>query len=58
MKKDLPQMELYCEMGRLVNSRPEKGTVMAAMNASRNSPKTARIRLDVFTAQPSPAGRR
>ena len=30
MKKDLPQMELYCEMGRLVNSRPEKGAAIAA----------------------------
>ena len=30
MKKDLPQMELYCEIGRLVNSRPEKGAAIAA----------------------------
>ncbi len=29
MKKDLPQMELYCEIGRLVNSRPEKGAVFS-----------------------------
>lgn len=27
---DLPQMELYCEIGRLVSSRPEKGTAVAA----------------------------
>ena len=30
MKKDLPQMELYCEIGRLVNSRLEKGAAIAA----------------------------
>lgn len=27
---DLPQMELYCEIGRLVSSRPEKGAAVAA----------------------------
>ena len=26
----LPQMELYCEIGRLVSSRPEKGAAVAA----------------------------
>ena len=26
----LPQMELYCELGRLVSSRPEKGAAVAA----------------------------
>ena len=27
---DLPQMELYCEIGRLVSGRPEKGAAVAA----------------------------
>lgn len=27
---DLPQMKLYCEIGRLVSSRPEKGAAAAA----------------------------
>ena len=27
---NLPQMELYCEIGRLVNGRPEKGAATAA----------------------------
>ena len=26
----LPQMELYCEIGRLVSGRPEKGAAVAA----------------------------
>ena len=30
MAADLPQMELYCEIGRLVSDRPEKGTAVAA----------------------------
>ncbi len=30
MAADLPQMELYCEIGRLVSSRPEKGAAVAA----------------------------
>lgn len=36
---DLPQMELYLELGRLVSSRPEKGAaVMAAEYISANYP--------------------
>lgn len=27
---NLPQMELYCEIGRLVSGRPEKGAAVAA----------------------------
>lgn len=30
MAAGLPQMELYCEIGRLVSSRPEKGAAVAA----------------------------
>ena len=30
MAADLPQMELYCEFGRLVSGRPEKGAAVAA----------------------------
>ena len=30
MAADLPQMELYCEIGRLVSGRPEKGAAVAA----------------------------
>lgn len=30
MAEDLPQMELYCEIGRLVSGRPEKGAAVAA----------------------------
>ena len=30
MAEDLPQMELYCEIGRLVCNRPEKGAAVAA----------------------------
>ncbi|MDE7220449.1 MAG: hypothetical protein K2O45_12650, partial [Oscillospiraceae bacterium] len=30
MKKELPQMELYCEIGRLISGRPEKGAAIAA----------------------------
>lgn len=30
MASTLPQMELYCEIGRLVSSRPEKGAAVAA----------------------------
>lgn len=30
MAADLPQMELYCEIGRLVSDRPEKGAAVAA----------------------------
>jgi len=30
MAAALPQMELYCEIGRLVNARPEKGAAVAA----------------------------
>ena len=30
MAADLPQMDLYCEIGRLVSGRPEKGAAVAA----------------------------
>ena len=30
MKASLPQMELYCEIGKLVSARPEKGAAVAA----------------------------
>ena len=30
MEANLPQMELYCEIGRLVSGRPEKGAAVAA----------------------------
>ena len=30
MAADLPQMVLYCEIGRLVSARPEKGAAVAA----------------------------
>lgn len=30
MAEQLPQMELYCEIGRLVSGRAEKGTAVAA----------------------------
>lgn len=30
MAKDLSQMELYCEIGRVVSDRPEKGAAVAA----------------------------
>ena len=30
MAANLPQMELYCEIGRLVSGRPEKGAAVAA----------------------------
>ena len=34
---DLPQMELYCEIGRLVNARPEKGAAVAAAEYLRDA---------------------
>ena len=30
MAAQLPQIELYCEIGRLVSSKAEKGTTVAA----------------------------
>ena len=30
MAAGLPQMELYCEIGRLVSGKPEKGAAVAA----------------------------
>ena len=30
MAENLPQVELYCEIGRLVSGRPEKGAAVAA----------------------------
>ena len=42
MTANLPQMELYCEIGRLVSSRPEKGAAVAAAEYLRDTyPGTA-----------------
>lgn len=42
MQSGLPQMELYCELGRLVSNRPEKGAaVAAAAYLKTQSPETA-----------------
>lgn len=30
MDADLPQMELYCEIGKIICTRPEKGAAVAA----------------------------
>ena len=50
MAEDLPQTELYCEIGRLVSGRPEKGAAVAAaeylcgayLDASGFSPRNLR----------------
>ena len=34
LMSELPQMELYCKIGKLVSSRPEKGAAVAALNTS------------------------
>ena len=37
MAATLPQMELYCEIGKLVSSRPEKGVAIAAAEYLNNA---------------------
>jgi len=56
MAAELPQMELYCEIGRLVCSRPEKGAAAAAAeylqkvysDASGFSPRNLRRMRDFY----------
>ena len=58
---DLPQMELYCEIGRLVSSRPEKGAAVAASehlcsmypDASGFSPRNLRRMREFYRAYES-----
>lgn len=53
---NLPQMELYCEIGRLVSGRPEKGAAVAAAehlhstypDASGFSPRNLRRMRDFY----------
>ena len=55
---ELPQMELYCKIGRLVGSRPEKGTAVAAAeylgktypDVSDFSPRNLRRMRDFYRA--------
>lgn len=56
MAAELPQMKLYCEIGRLVSSRPEKGAAVAAAEylqsqypeASGFSPRNVRRMRDFY----------
>ncbi len=56
MGADLPQMELYCGIGRLVSGRPEKGAAVAAAEylhsaypgAARFSPRNLRRMRDFY----------
>ena len=58
MEASLPQMELYCEIGKLVSARPEKGAAVAAAeylgkaypNASGFSPRNLRRMRDFCRA--------
>ena len=58
MAADLPQMELYCEIGRLVNGRSEKGAAVAAAeyladtypDASGFSPRNLRRMREFYRA--------
>ena len=53
---ELPQMKLYCEIGRLVSGRPEKGAAVAAAeylygmypDASGFSPRNLRRMREFF----------
>lgn len=55
---NLPQMELYCETGRIVSGRPEKGAAVAAaeylqrtyLNATGFSPRNLRRMRDFYRA--------
>ena len=61
MAADLPQMELYCEIGRLVSGRPEKGAAVAAAeylcaaypDASGFSPRNLRRMREFYGAYES-----
>ncbi len=61
MTADLPQMELYCEIGRLVSDRPEKGAAVAAAeylcgaypDASGFSPRNLRRMREFYRAYES-----
>lgn len=64
MAADMPQMELYCEIGRLVSGRPEKGAAVAASeylygmypDVSGFSPRNLRRMRDFYrTYESSPA---
>ena len=56
MTEKLPQMKLYCEIGRLVSGRPEKGAAVAAAEylqsrypeASGFSPRNVRRMRDFY----------
>ncbi len=56
MSAELPQMKLYCEIGRVVSSRPEKGAAVAAAeylcstysDASGFSPRNLRRMRDFY----------
>ena len=58
MAADLPQMELYCEIGRLVNGRSAKGAAVAAAeyladtypDASGFSPRNLRRMREFYRA--------
>ena len=58
LKASLPQMELYCEIGKLVSARPEKGAAVAAAeylgkaypNSSGFSPRNLRRMRDFCRA--------
>ncbi len=58
MTASLPQMELYCEIGRLVSARPEKGAAVAAAeyfdksypDAAGLSPRNLRRMREFFRA--------
>ena len=61
MAADLPQMELYCGIGRLVSGRPEKGAAVAAAeylcgsypDASGFSPRNLRRMREFYRAYES-----
>ena len=61
MAANLPQMELYCEIGRLVSGRPEKGAAVAAAeylcaaypDASGFSPRNLRRMREFYRAYES-----
>ena len=61
MESSLPQMELYCEIGKLVSARPEKGAAVAAAeylgkaypNASGFSPRNLRRMREFYRAYES-----
>ena len=64
MAADLPQMELYCEIGQLVSGRPEKGAAVAAAeylcaaysDASGFSPRNLRRMREFYRFVNSPEG--